>query len=260
MPEFDNKVAIVTGGHSGIGRAAAGLLASRGASVIAAGVRPPRDAESDLPGISYRDTDVTDGLAIAQLVDDVVAAHGGLDIVVTAAGIQRYGTASDTSENDWNAVLAVNLTGAFATVKLALPHLRRRGAGAIVMVSSVQAFVTQAAVAAYTTSKGALNALSRSIAIDEAKHSIRCNTVCPASVDTPMLRSSARRFSDGSEQAAGELIHSWGRMHPLGRVAQPAEVAEAIAFLASDRASFITGIALPVDGGLLANAAVVLPQ
>jgi NAD(P)-dependent dehydrogenase (short-subunit alcohol dehydrogenase family) len=127
------------------------------------------------------------------------------------------------------------------------------------MVSSVQAFVTQNAVAAYTTSKGALNAFARSIAIDEAKNGIRANTVCPASVDTPMLRSSARSFSDGSDEAAQELVESWGRMHPLGRVAQPDEVAEAIAFLASDRASFITGIALPVDGGLLANAAVVLP-
>ncbi|GAA4237343.1 NAD(P)-dependent dehydrogenase (short-subunit alcohol dehydrogenase family) [Streptosporangium album] len=260
MAEFDGKVAIVTGGLSGIGRATARVLSARGATVVAAGVPPTRDSEAPLPGIEHVDVDVTDETATAQLVAHVAATHGGLDIVVAAAGIQRYGTAAKTSADEWNEVLAVNVTGAFHTIKHALPHLRARGTGAIVIVSSVQAFVTQNAVAAYTTSKGALNALARSIAIDEAKNGIRVNTVCPASVDTPMLRFSARTFSDGSDQAAQALVESWGRMHPLGRVAQPDEVAEAIAFLASDRASFITGIALPVDGGLLANAAVVLPE
>ncbi|GII31927.1 SDR family NAD(P)-dependent oxidoreductase [Planotetraspora mira] len=259
MAEFDGKVAIVTGGLSGIGRATARVLSARGAIVVAAGVPPTRDSEAPLPGVEHVDVDVTDETATARLVEHVAAEHGGLDIVVAAAGIQRYGTATTTSADEWNEVLAVNVTGAFHTVKHALPHLRARGTGSIVIVSSVQAFVTQNAVAAYTTSKGALNALARSIAIDEAKNGIRVNTVCPASVDTPMLRFSARTFSDGSDQGAQALVDSWGRMHPLGRVARPDEVAEAIAFLSSDRASFITGIALPVDGGLLANAAVVLP-
>lgn len=259
MAEFDGKIAIVTGGHSGIGRATARLLSERGATVVAAGVPPTREAEAPLPGVEQAELDVTDESATARLVDDVAARHGGLDIVVAAAGIQRYGTAAETGAEEWNEVLAVNVTGAFRAAKHALPHLRARGAGSIVIVSSVQAFVTQSSVAAYTTSKGALNALARSIAIDEAKNGIRANTVCPASVDTPMLRASARAFSDGTDQGTRDLVESWGRMHPLGRVARPDEVAEAIAFLAGDRASFITGIALPVDGGLLANAAVTLP-
>ncbi|MEW1847062.1 SDR family oxidoreductase [Nonomuraea angiospora] len=259
MAELDGKVAIVTGGHSGIGRATARLLSARGATVVAAGVPPTGGADAPLPGVEHVELDVTDESATARLVEHVAAAHGGLDIVVAAAGVQRYGTAAETGADEWNEVLAVNVTGAFHAVKHALPHLRARGAGSIVIVSSVQAFVTQSAVAAYTTSKGALNALARSIAIDEAKNGIRANTVCPASVDTPMLRASARAFSDGTDQGAQELVESWGRMHPMGRVARPEEVAEAIAFLAGERASFITGIALPVDGGLLANAAVVLP-
>jgi len=259
MAELEGAVAIVTGGFSGIGRAAAHLMAERGAEVHVIGIRPERDAELELVGVEHHEVDVTDAQATTGVVD-AVAARSGLDVLVTAAGIQRYGTVTDTRPDDWNALLDVNLTGTFHAVRAALPHLRLSGRGSIVIVSSVQAFVTQAAVAAYATSKGALNALARSIAVDEAGFSVRCNTVCPASVETPMLRLAARTFSDGSGQAVDDLIRSWGRMHPLGRVAQPFEVAEAIAFLAGERSAFITGIALPVDGGLLAKAAVVLPD
>ncbi|MFL4909011.1 SDR family NAD(P)-dependent oxidoreductase [Streptomyces sp. MMS24-I2-30] len=262
MAEFDGKVAIVTGGLSGIGHATARLLAARGATVVAAGIAPRHGGAAEpLPSVvECVETDVTDERAVARLVAHAARSHGGLDILVAAAGIQRYGTAADTGANEWNEVLAVNVTGAFHAVKHALPQLRARGAGSVVIVSSVQAFVTQTSVAAYTTSKGALNALARSIAVDEAKNGIRANAVCPASVDTPMLRASARTFSDGSNRGAQALVEAWGGMHPLGRVARPAEVAEAIAFLAGDRASFITGVSLPVDGGLLANAAVALPD
>jgi NAD(P)-dependent dehydrogenase (short-subunit alcohol dehydrogenase family) len=258
--EMDGKVGLVTGAGSGIGEATAELLAARGAIVVAADISTPSANQGAGRRVELLRLDVTDEPAVAAAIGQIAAHHGRLDFLVTAAGIQRYGTAADTTAGQWREVMAVNLDGTFHAVKHALPLLRASGAGAIVLVSSVQAFVTQSGVAAYTTSKGGLVALTRSIAVDEAGHGVRANAVCPGSVDTPMLRWAAARFSDGTPAAVDDLVATWGRSHPLGRVAEPREVAEAIAFLVSERASFITGIALPVDGGLLAQVAVSLPD
>lgn len=262
--EFEGRSALVTGGSSGIGLAVATLLAERGAAVTLCGVDAASVAAAaqrlrggDVEGLVV---DVTRETEVAAVVERAATRQGGLDLLVTAAGIQRYGTATDTTVTGWTEVQNVNLLGTFLAIKHALPHLRRRGSAAVVLVSSVQAFVSQANVVAYATSKGGLNALARAVAIDEARHGVRVNTVCPGSVDTPMLREAARRFSDGTDEGAARTLEAWGKAHPLGRVATAAEVAEAIAFLASDRASFVTGASLPVDGGLLAGNAVGLPE
>lgn len=265
MDELNGKVAVVTGGSSGIGRAAAALLAERGATVALCGVDEVEVEQAfaelaECGVIEARVVNVLDEAAVARFVDQTVERHGGLDVLVTAAGIQRYGDATETTVDGWDEVLDVNLRGSFLAVRQALPHLRRRGSGSVVIVSSVQAFVSQRAVVAYTASKGGLNAMARALAIDEARHNIRVNAVCPGSVDTPMLRAAAQRFADDAGQDAAEVLASWGRAHPLGRVADPREVAEVIAFLASDRSSFVTGVSLPVDGGLLAGNAVGLPE
>jgi NAD(P)-dependent dehydrogenase (short-subunit alcohol dehydrogenase family) len=263
MSEFDGKVALVTGGSTGIGRAVAARLAGAGASVVFCGIEDDavRATERELRERGGTATgmvaDVRDAAAVQGLADLAVRRHGGLDAVVTCAGIQRYGTVTQTTEQEWDEVLGVNVTGVFLTCKAAIPHLRARGGGAIVTVSSVQAFAAQDRVAAYTASKAAVNALTRSMALDHAAEGIRVNAVCPGSVDTPMLRRSAGLFAGSRDPA--DLVAEWGRGHPIGRVARPEEIAELVAFLAGPRASFITGAAYPVDGGLLARLPVALP-
>jgi NAD(P)-dependent dehydrogenase (short-subunit alcohol dehydrogenase family) len=263
MGDFDGKVAVVTGGSLGIGRAAARRLGEGGASLVLCGHddESVEDALAELSAAGIdaegRRADVAsagDMEAFAQLAVD---RYGGIDVLVNSAGIQRYGTVVDTPEELWDEVLAVNLKGVFLASKFCVPELRRRGGGAIVNVASVQALAAQPGVVAYAASKGAIVALTKAMAIDHAADNIRCNAVCPGSVDTPMLRWAANLFK--GESSEEQTVETWGRAHPLRRVARPEEVAEAIAFLASDRSSFVTGTELRVDGGLLTQIAVALP-
>jgi NAD(P)-dependent dehydrogenase (short-subunit alcohol dehydrogenase family) len=264
MSEFSGKVAIVAGGALGIGLAAARRLARDDASVVICSDREDQVGETveDLRGedLEVRGirADVTSSTDMMDLVAFAVETYGGVDILVNSAGVQRYGTVVETEEDVWDEVLSVNLKGMYLACKHAIPEMRRRGGGAIVNVSSVQAFASQKGVAAYTASKGGVNALTRAMALDHAEEGIRVNAVCPASVDTPMLRWSANLFK--GDKTADEMVEGWGRMHPIGRVARPEEVAEVIAFLAGPKASFVTGGEYKVDGGMLAALGVSLPE
>ena len=264
MTDFDGKAAIVTGGALGIGQAVAKKLAEEGASVVICSDREDQveEAAGELrgEGLEVRGlrADVTSSEDMRLLAAFTVKNYGGVDILVNSAGVQRYGTVVETEEDVWDEVLAVNLKGIYLASKHAIPEMRERGGGAIVNLSSVQAFASQKGVAAYTASKGAINALTRAMALDHAEENIRVNAVCPASVDTPMLRWSADLFK--GSKSVEETLGDWGGMHPLGRVARPEEVAEVIAFLAGPRASFVTGGDYKVDGGMLAALGVRLPD
>ncbi len=262
--EFRGKVAVVTGGEAGIGLAAAEKLAREGASVVICSDREDQiqQAAGDLreEGLEVRGImgNVTSSADMKGLVDFAVQTYGGVDVLVNSAGVQRYGTVTETEEEVWDEVLDVNLKGIYLAARHAIPEIRERGGGAIVNVSSVQAIASQAGVAAYTASKGGINALTRAMATDHAEENIRVNAVCPGSVDTPMLRWAADLFR--GENTVEATVEDWGRMHPLGRVARPEEVAEVICFLASPKASFVTGAEYMVDGGLLAALGVRLPE
>jgi NAD(P)-dependent dehydrogenase (short-subunit alcohol dehydrogenase family) len=264
MTEFLGNVAIVTGGALGIGRATARRLAQDGASVVVCGDREEQveQAAEELRGekleVRGLRADVTSSADMRRLVAFTTDVYGGVDVLVNSAGVQRYGTVVETEEYVWDEVLNVNLKGIYLASKHAIPEIRKRGGGAIVNLSSVQAFASQKGVAAYTASKGGVNALTRAMALDHAQENIRANAVCPGSVDTPMLRWAADLFK--GSKSAEETVKDWGKAHPLGRVARPEEVAEVIAFLASPRARFVTGSEYNVDGGLLATLAVGLPE
>ncbi len=264
MTDFSGKVAIVTGGALGIGRAAARRLAQDDASVVICSDQKDQveQAVDELRGedleVRGLQADITSSTATQRLVAFTADTYGGVDILVNSAGVQRYGTVVDTEEEVWDEVLAVNLKGIYLTSKQVIPEMKKRGGGAIVNLSSVQAFASQKGVAAYTASKGGVNALTRAMALELAEEGIRVNAVCPASVDTPMLRWAADLVK--GNKTVEETVRDWGKMHPLGRVAKPEEVAEVIAFLAGPRASFVTGSEYKVDGGILAALGVALPE
>ena len=248
---FDGKVAVVTGGASGIGRAAAEILAARGASVAVID-REEEAGHQTVEGIRnakgkalYFSVDVSHSGQIKVAINEARATFGPVDILVVSAGIQRYGTALTTTDEQWAEVMSVNLNGAWYAARACLPDMVGRG-GSIVNVASVQSLASQYNVLAYTASKHAVIGLTRSMAMDFASEKVRVNAVCPGTVDTPMLKWAASL--DPNPQS---VYDECARMHPLGRIAQPEEVGEVVAFLAHESASFVTGAVWTVDGGLL---------
>jgi meso-butanediol dehydrogenase/(S,S)-butanediol dehydrogenase/diacetyl reductase len=246
---FSNKTVLITGGNRGIGLAAAREFAAEGAQVVlfARDALAGTAAAAEIPGAHFIRGDVTRAADCQRAVDETLRLCGGLDVLVNCAGIiYRNRTVEQTSEAEWDATFNTNVKGIFLMCKAALPALRARK-GCIVNLSSYVGLVGFAGASAYAASKAAIVNLTRSMALDHAREGLRVNAVCPGSVETEMIHSAWEQFGD--LESAQRL---WAEKHPLGRIAQPVEIARVILFLASDEASFITGAALPVDGGLTA--------
>lgn len=243
---FTGKTAVITGGAKGIGGACSRIFHREGANVVI--------LDTDLQGQTLAEElgsrslfiqcDVSKAAQVREAMEKAVTAFGGIDILVNNAGIQRYSTVTETSEEEWDLVMNVNLKSAFLCAKHAIPSMLERGSGVVINVSSVQAFISQQTVAPYTTSKTAMLGLTRSIAVDYAPK-IRCMAVCPGTIDTPMLRD-AFQLSPDPDAVYQECVD----MHLVKRIGTPEEVGELCAYLASDKAAFFTGQAIRIDGGL----------
>jgi len=246
---FKNKVVLITGGTRGIGFATAKLFAQEGAHVVIVGRDTDKTTKAacDIPGRGEAG-DVSSARDCEHIVTQALKPSDRLDALVNCAGvIFRNRTAEQTSEEEWNTTFDVNVKGTFLMSKYALPALRETK-GCIVNVSSYVGLVGFAGASAYAASKAAIINLTRSMALDHAHEGIRVNAVCPGSVDTDMIHVAWEQY--GNVEQARRL---WAEKHPLGRIASPEEVARAILFLASEDASFITGTALAVDGGITAG-------
>ncbi|MCY4024560.1 MAG: SDR family NAD(P)-dependent oxidoreductase [Anaerolineaceae bacterium] len=247
-----HPVVLISGGNIGIGRAVALRFAREGASIVIAA----RNAETAQETLGLIETaggqshfvacDVRDEAQCDRAVMETVERHGRLDVLVNNAGsIIRQRTVAQLTTAQWREMLDVNLNGTFYLSRAALPHLARTR-GNIVNVSSYAGLVGFPGSAAYCAAKGAVVQLTRAMALDHAAEGIRVNCVCPGSVNTPMIAAAWEQHGPGAKEL-------WSEKHPLGRIAEAEEVAEAIYWLASDAASFVTGAALPVDGGITAG-------
>jgi NAD(P)-dependent dehydrogenase (short-subunit alcohol dehydrogenase family) len=240
MSDLEGRRALVAGGGSGIGLATAELLHHRGADVTVLDL----DITRAPAGCTPIQVDGRDAAAVRRAVD--AAAVSGLDIVVNAIGIEYVASAEETDPDAWDLVLRTNLSSYHYVIHAALPHLRE--GGAIVNVASQLALVGARRFSAYTATKSGIIGYSRSLALDLAPRGIRVNVVCPGAVDTPLLQ---RQFAEGAgpQGSLDDLV----AMHPLGRLGHASEIAEPIAFLCTDAASFMTGSVLVVDGGYVAQ-------
>ena len=250
MARLEKRVALLTGAASGIGRAAALAFAAEGARLALADIN--EEALVSLAAalrrtgaeVLWHAVDLCQPSAVHETVENVASAYGRIDVLFNNAGIDLKRAIEETSEEDWDRVMAVNVRSMFLLCKNSVPHMVRAGGGSIVNVSSAAALIPVAGRPAYVASKGAVVALSRSLALDLAPKNIRVNCICPGAVRTPLLLGDIERAVD--PQAALAAVIS---RYPLRRLAEPEEVAQVVVFLASQESSYMTGATLAVDGG-----------
>jgi len=255
MVNLKDKIALITGGASGIGRATALLFAQEGVAVAIAdinqemGESAKQEIENSGGRVIFIPCDVSKAADCKVAVEQTVKTFGGLDILFNNAGIVSRTNVLTISEAEWDQVMGVNVKSVFLMSKYAIPHMEKRGEGNIINVSSGWGIQGGENAISYCASKGAVTNMTRAMAIDHGAKNIRVNAVCPGDTDTPMLRSEA----DGLGIAYDQLVEDSSKGRPLRRIGTPMDIAKAVLFLASDASAFVTGSILVVDGGGLAG-------
>jgi len=252
---LENKTALITGAASGIGRATALLFAREGAAVAIADLNQNsgNDAVREIQAAGgraiFETTDVTRASGCQRIVQRTLTEFGRIDILFNNAGVIRRATVLDTTEEDWNRVIDVNLKSIYLMCREVIPHMLSTGGGSIINMASGWGLAGGPKAAAYCASKGAVVLMTKALAVDHGRQNIRVNCLCPGDTDTGMLRSEARQLGEAEHRFLAESAH-----RPLGRLGQPEEIAKAALYLAGDTSSFVTGTALVVDGGGLAGS------
>lgn len=254
MGKLDGRVGIITGAASGIGRAGALLFAQEGASLVLldiddGGERAAAEISDSGGSAEFLGGDAADAGAMQRAVALAVSRYGKLDLLWSNAGIPVFKTIIDTSEEEWDRIVAVNLKAGFLMSKFGIPELLRAGGGTMVFTASTASVVGSKRWAAYCATKGGVLMLCRAMALDYAEHNVRINCVCPAATDTPMQEADMRSRNIPYDRAVSDEIAA----HPMGRYASPTEIARAALFLSCDDSSFTTGSALFTDGGITAQ-------
>ena len=242
--DFVDRVAIVTGGASGMGAATTRRLVAGGAQVVVVDRddQRARNVAGDIGGTAMVG-DVSDSSFCDAAVAHAISSHGRLDVLVNAAGVIVRASGEDTTDEQWERIMGVNVSGTFFMCRAALRVMKAAGRGSFVNFGSIWGDLGSAGVAAYCASKGAVHNLTRALAMDHASHGIRVNAVCPGEVNTPMLQ------SERAEAVTDELLAKIAATVPMGRLAEPDEIARVVCFLASDNASYMTGAMVRVDAG-----------
>ena len=254
--QLDGKIALITGGASGIGRATALRFAREGAAIALADVNVDAGqgvaAEIARSGgrAFFERVDVTQAADCQRLVERAIREFGRIDILFNNAGIIRRATVLDLSEDDWDRVMAVNVKSVYLLSREVIPHMQKSGGGTIINTASGWGLAGGAKAVVYCASKGAVVLLTKAMALDHGPQNIRVNCICPGDTDTGMLREEAQQLGEDNRRFLAESAK-----RPLGRVGSPEEIAQAALYLASDASSFVTGTALVVDGGGLAGSA-----